>query len=332
MRKVSIVIPFQKENDYLKETLERLKSLDYGNFEVVLLPDEEGEIQFFKNNQVPYPYKVIPTGKVSPAIKRDIGVEKGEGEIAAFIDDDAYPDTGWLKKATVHFDKEEVCAVGGPQVTPETDSFSQKVSGAMFLSFLNGNAVIRYWPIGQSKEIDDWPTVNLLVRKNNFLEVGGFDSTFYPGEDTKLCLDLINKLNKKIIYEPNAVVYHHRRSGFFRHLKQVGRYGLHRGHFAKVYPETSLRLQYMIPSLFFIFCLLGWFPLLFFPEYVYVYLGVWGLYCLVLCLSVISVFGKIKNVFVSISTLPYTLGTHIFYGLRFIQGYFTKNLRSKLGR
>ena len=193
-----------------------IDKLNYKNIEVILLPDFSVSKEFAENNfkDTNLECHIIPTGAVSPAIKRDMGAEKCSGDILAFIDDDAYPAKDWLDKVMPHFNSrfkiqhsKLICAVGGPQITPSSDSFWQKVSGAMFLSFLNGKAADRYYSGEKSYEVDDWPSVNLAIKKEFFLEVGGFDNSYWPGEDTKLCYDLI-KTGKKIIYEPNAIVFH----------------------------------------------------------------------------------------------------------------------------
>lgn len=317
--KVSIVIPVKKINDYVRESIPHILNLDYTDFEILLFPDYSTNETFPKT-------KIIPTGKMGPAKKRDLAIQYARGEVLAFLDDDAYPKKDWLKQALPHFYDQNIAAVGGPAVTPTNDSFSQKVSGAVFLSCFSGGNPERYWPMGRIKEIDDWPSVNFLVRKSDFIKIGGFDSTYWPGEDTKLCLDLIQKLQKKIIYEPNALVWHHRRSGIKTHLKQIGNYGLHRGFFAKKYPKNSLKLKYFIPSCFLIFILFSW--ILLFSSYKIIYLSIWLIYFAALAFALISIYYKIRDIKVSLCALPYIFATHIFYGWRFIQGFiFTKNLK-----
>ena len=329
---VSIIIPFQSENDYLRETVSHINQLRIRSVEIILLPDGPIPSDYVQNHlKTDLPLKIIETGPVSPAIKRDIGAENSEGEWLGFIDDDAYPEPGWLDRLDQVKNDDAVCAVGGPQITPESDSFSQKVSGAMFLSVLNGKAVERYWPINAHDAVDDWPSVNFIVKKDDFLSVGGFDSGYWPGEDTKLCHDLIQK-GKKIRYDPEMIVFHHRRSGLLRHLKQVGNYGLHRGHFAVKYPETSLKPAYMIPSLFFLFVMGGWLMTLL-PYFDKLYWGLWGLYGAAIGASIISITNKIKNPFIALSTIPFTVGTHFWYGYNFLKGsLFKRELKSKLGR
>ena len=161
-----------------------------------------------------------------------------QGDFLIFIDDDAYPQKNILDILDEDFKNEEVAAVGGPAITPADDSFLQKVSGAVYLSYLSGGFPERYTPLGKKKFVSDWPSVNLTLRKKIFLEVGGFDCDYWPGEDTKLCLDIIKniKTNNKILYDPRIIVWHHRREGLLRHLKQIAGYGIHRGFFAKKFP------------------------------------------------------------------------------------------------
>lgn len=51
----------------------------------------------------------------------------------------------------------------------------------------------------------------LLIRKSDFLELGGFNFVYEPAyyEDTDLCFGLRLKLHKKIFYEPSSKVFHY---------------------------------------------------------------------------------------------------------------------------
>jgi cellulose synthase/poly-beta-1,6-N-acetylglucosamine synthase-like glycosyltransferase len=331
MTNFTVIIPFQKETPYLRQTLVHLADQTYRSFEVVLIPDEPLDPEF--QTDYPFPIRATPSGPVSPAIKRDQGVEMATGQFLAFIDDDAYPASDWLSNLLPYFKDTAVAAVGGPQVTPPEDNFWQQVSGATFLSPLNGAAVERYWPGKTSKFVDDWPSVNLTVRRKDFLAVGGFDNAYWPGEDTKLSLDLVKQLGRKIVYAPNAVVYHHRRAGFFNHLRQIGNYGLHRGFFVKRFPETSRRLSYFIPSIFFLFVVSLPIALMIGGGIQTLYLSFWGLYAAAIGWSIVSIAGKVKHPGIALATLPFQIGTHIWYGWRFLKGLvLVKDLRSRLGR
>lgn len=329
----SVIIPIMVINDYLRETCEYLKRSKNKKFEVLIVSNSQDQelvdlIRDFRG-------KVISAGDVSPAIKRDKGAEKARGKYLAFIDDDAYPNEDWLDVAEKYLENEEVVAVGGPQLTPPDNTFWQKASGAMFVSPLSGVAVIRFWPGKKIQKVDDWPTVNFIVKKKDFDAIGGFDNKYWPGEDTKLCLDIIKKIKKKIIYVPNLVVHHHRRGSLKKHLKQIGNYGKHRGYFAKVFPENSMKIAslYFVPSLFVLYLFFGVLSFFIGPMFWKLYLLGLIIYGLAVILSTLVIWQRTKNFLVSLATIPYLVLFHIWYGIRFIQGFFfTKNLKSKLGR
>lgn len=327
-RKVSVIIPTRKIDANVKEALPFLLDLDWPNLEILILPDNGSLKELELKPPLPW-VKVIPTGPVGPAQKRDLGGKFAKGEILAFIDSDAYPTRGWLVTALKYFQKAEVGAVGGPAVTPKTESLLAKASAAVLESALGAGALrSRYLAIGYPREINDWPTVNFIVRTSDFERIGGFDIQFWPGEDTKLCLDLI-KLGKKIIYEPTALVFHHRRTSLKDHFKQVAGYGIHRGYFAKRLPQTSLRLTYFLPLVWLLwlisllvlhssfFILPSSFALLWYFRLSYFLLGIYGL---VLLIDSISAWRRHQ----SSALLPLTFflipATHFWYAINFLKG------------
>ena len=321
----SIIIPVKGINDYLRESIPHLLALDYQDYEVLILPNEEPSPleSAFVDERV----KIIPTGAVSPAVKRDMGAEQAQFEYLAFMDDDAYPSLEWLKVAEKTFTEKNPAALGGPGMVPPDASKKEIVSGIFYETLVGGGGLAyRYRPAPEGFYVKDYPSVNLIIRKNVFLEIGGFDNAFWPGEDTKLCLDLI-QAGHDIWYEPTLLVYHHRRPTFRGHFKQVGGYGLHRGHFAKIYPHTSALPLYFAPSTF----LLGNIILFFLGFANTFFWQIWGvLLAVYLLLAIIDIMSRTRDLWIAGMTLLVLVGSHLVYGWRFIQGYFTSRLVSKL--
>ena len=170
----------------------------------------------------------------------------------------------------------------------------------------------------------DLPSCNFFIRKKIFLELGGFDTSFWPGEDTKLCLD-IKKLGKKIIYDPDVKIYHHRRKNLKQYLKQIFNYSKHRGHFAKKYPETSFKLSYFIPSLFVIGLISGMFISFFSLIQRVIYFSILGLYFLLMFIEG----ARTKKISYIIPFIFVGFITHVVYGIGFILGLTKKELKSK---
>ena len=245
---VSIVIACPRRSWMLDECLEAIRGQSYENWECLVLPDEDvpEDRAALASDRV----RVIPTGKVRPAEKRNCGIREAKGEIVAFIDDDAYPEAHWLEYAIKYFGEPSIGAVGGPGVTPPSDPFLASLGGRVYDNRLvSGNYHYRYRAGGVRMDVEDYPSCNLFVRKDLLDRIGGYRTDFWPGEDTLLCKDIIDNW-KRIIYDPWVVVYHHRRPLFLPHLRQLGRYAFHRGYFCKRFPSNSLRLSYFVPTFF----------------------------------------------------------------------------------
>jgi GT2 family glycosyltransferase len=319
MLKFSIIIPVKSINDYVRETVPYIQDLTGYEWELFIIPNNIEENEWLDDDRI----SIIESGRVGPADKRDLGAQNASGDILVFLDDDSYPESNILKVASKHFYDLNIIAVGGPGITPPTDSFWQRVSGAVFLSKFTGGAPERYVSVGKSREMDDWPSVNLMVRKDVFLSVGGFDCQYWPGDDTILCLKL-KETGKKLIYEPNMVVWHHRRAGLSLHLKQIGAYGLHRGFFAKKYPETSFRFKYFIPSIFTLFFVTSLFYLLM-PNIIQIIiiLGC-ALYIVALIIGAFEI-SKYENLSIALASLIFIFLTHLYYGVNFMFGFFLKS-------
>jgi len=329
MIKFSIIIPVKELNDYLDESIPKIFEMNYKNFEIIILPNEKPTTSpnYLKNKRI----RIIETGKVSPAVKRDIGAKEAKGEYVAFLDDDAYPEKDWLDIAEKEFAEKKCAAVCGPAMTPKNSSFFQKASGLFFEStFGSGPTNHRDIPTKESFYVEDYITVNLIVNKKVFLEIGGFNNEFWPGEDTKFCLDLINA-GHKIWYSNKLIVYHHRRKNLKAHLKQIGNYGKHRGYFAGKFEKTSFKVGYFAPFVF----TFGNIGLFFFSIWKIGFLFLWSsLLLFYFCLISYDIGRLTKNRKLWITTIGITFLSHLYYGwmffIGFLMGLFRIKLKSKL--
>ena len=323
----SIIIPVKAINDYIHESIPITLRLDYPDFEIIILPNE-AESQPLPPYLMDPRVRIIPRGRVSPAVKRDLGAKHSRFDFLAFLDDDAYPQKDWLKVAERYFLESGAAALGGPAITPANSSLGEQASGLFYETIVGGGGfAFRYKPAKSSFFVDDYPTVNLLVQKAAFNAIGGFDNNYWPGEDTKFCLDL-TKAGYKILYVPDLVVWHHRRKLLWPHLKQVGGYGKHRGYFAKIFPETSRRITYFVPSIFALGNLGLLLLSLIWPEFMIVWAILLGIY-VTACL--IDVTARTRNPVLVLLTTVVTFCSHITYGILFLRGLFSSSqFRSNL--
>jgi GT2 family glycosyltransferase len=253
-------------------------------------------------------------------------VSVAKGEVVAFIDGDAYPDKDWLKNCIKYFDNPKVAAVGGPGLTPQSDTTMQKASGEILSSFLGAGPLSFRHSARLARKCDDLPTVNLIVRRSTFEEMGGFNSSYWPGEDTKFSLDLVYRLGRDALYAPDVVVYHHRRLLFRPHLKQIAGYGLHRGYFSKKFPENSRRPLYFIPSLF----ILG-IPSILLLGYLDESVRLLSLFPLLAYLLIVGIGAAIigfrrRSPNLVVPVFLGAVATHMWYGAYFLRGLFSRKI------
>lgn len=322
---VSIIIPLhwglKPENfsRFLKD-LKSYKKMKYENYEVLVVTDKpvKNKVSEEKVKWLVMNSKHSTTGTE----KRDFALKYAKGEFCAFIDDDAYPDPNWITNSIPWFSHNKIVAVGGPGITPPENSFWQKVGGNTIESYLcSGSLQFRFYP-GFERFVDDQPGYNLLIRTSTLRKVGGWGTTFYGGEDTVLCMKLIRE--GKILYDPHIVVYHHRRSFPWAHMKQIASVGKHRGYFFKKYPETSRSILYLTPTILTV-GFMGGVILSFLYPYIF---AVPFIVLLVFMLAVgfLSVYVHKVGLAISLAASVAIIVTHLTYGAYFVRGLLTPHM------
>ena len=327
---VSVVIACPGDSAMLRECLAGIAAQHYpGELEAIVLPDENSA-----QNQPspaepcapgqPWPgfVRVLPTGRVRPAEKRNLGIREARGEIVAFLDDDAVPLPGWLQRAARYFaNHPDIAAVGGPAITPPDSPWLAHLSGRVYACRLVSGGYRRRYEPGMVCREEDLPSCNLLVRTETLRELGGFDTRHWPGEDTLLCQSITHDLGRTLMYDPWVIVTHRRRPLFGPHLRQIGRYALHRGVFSRRFPATSRKPAYFLPTLLLAGIVLGAplavaAPALGVPWLRTVYLGCLGSYLALVLLFTFSLRHPLEWLVTAVGVVA----THLWYGARFLAG------------
>lgn len=168
----------------------------------------------------------------NPAVRRNRAAGQADGDLLAFIDDDAFAREDWLENASSYLEANpEVLAVGGPDPTPEDSPVSELISDTLLATRWIGSGVAAHesrrgvFDVGSPHDL---ALVNLVVRRDAFAEAGGFDETIgYIGEDTALVETLMKK--GRVAYHDGVVVRHRRRRFPSAYVRQRWRYRLKTG-------------------------------------------------------------------------------------------------------
>ena len=142
----------------------------------------------------------------------------GDGEIVAYLDDDAHPDPHWLRYLVATMEDGGFAGAGGPNLPPHDDGpVARCVAEAP--GGPDPRPALR--PRGRAPARD--ATWRSGARRSNAL--GGFDPQFrVAGDDVDICWRLL-EAGHRLGFSPAAVVWHSRRPSVRAYLRQQRGYG-----------------------------------------------------------------------------------------------------------
>ena len=271
---------------------------------------------------------IIARGR-QPSIQRNIALRAAQGEWIYFLDDDALPDTGNLSRAARFFAQSEVAMLGGPNMCPPEAPAMEQVFAAVLGSWLAfGPSRARYVPVGTARDAGEKELIlcNLLARRADLLELGGFNEALYPNEENAL-MDELQKRGQRLVYDPEFFVHRRPRRTLQSFLKMLRTYGRGRAEQFRLHPTPGSALNFVPP----LFCL--YLVLLaalgisvgdkISPALQFTVAAPLGFYLLaVIGQTVASTFsaGLVR----ALVAMPLLVASHIYYGLGFWRGLFTK--------
>lgn len=246
-KEVSIIIPTKNEGDVLKNCLNSIQNLEYpkDKMEVIIVDahSRDNTVEIAKK----FGCKVVYENVGTRAGACNIGVKNAKGEYIAFTDADCVLQKDWMKNLIKQFNDEKIASVGGPNITPEDDTEFAKCVGAV-LSFLSKPGA-RY---GLAADRVTWTFhnsgCNAAYRKDVIEEAGGFNNKLVTCEDEELDYRIGDK-GYKLLFTPDAVVYHYRRPTWTRFYKQAYKYAVGRMQAIKLHRKIGRWYHYTPPTI-----------------------------------------------------------------------------------
>jgi glycosyltransferase involved in cell wall biosynthesis len=183
----------------------------------------------------------VPNRGVSAA--RNSGVQLASAPIVAFIDDDCVPDPQWAEQLLSGYD-DKVIATGGPLVVDGEPGLivsyltrhnplepqELELAKSSRLSYRLYLYLRRQWraytPQGR-REVFSFASANMSVRRQEFLDIGGFDERFrFGAEDDDLCRRLRHRFPEgRLLFLPEARVRHYFKASLRDTLRRRCAYG-----------------------------------------------------------------------------------------------------------
>ena len=226
MLKFSIVINTYNRGAYLNDALLGLSELDYPDYEVIVVngpsTDKSDEVLERWRDRI----KIGKCAEANLSRSRNIGIQMSAGDVIAFVDDDAVPHPTWLRRLASHYCDPAVGAVGGFTI----DNTGRRFQARKTLCDRFGNAFFphdyfdeRSFCFSGSPIYPSLLGTNSSFRTTALHEIGGFDHVFaYLLDETDVCLRLVDR-GYKILYEPDALVYHQFAASHVRNQTRIPR-------------------------------------------------------------------------------------------------------------
>jgi GT2 family glycosyltransferase len=147
-----------------------------------------------------------------PAAARNLGAREARGDILLFTDDDCVPAPGWLDAMLAPFSDAEVVGAKGTYRT------RQRSLAARFVQIEYED---RYRMMSRLPNIDFVDTYSAAFRRERFLEMNGYDTSFPVAcaEDIELSYRMSAR-GWRMKFAPTAIVYHTHPDTLWRYLKK----------------------------------------------------------------------------------------------------------------
>lgn len=257
----SIIIPAYNAENTIATCLESAlnQSVQKKDYEVIVIDDgsRDNTLKIAEN----YPVRIKPQRNQGPATARNNGAEQAKGDILIFTDSDCELDFNFLKNITAPFKHDpEIVGVQGSYKTKQTQFMAR---------FGQVEIENRYKKMSKNKYTDFIGTYAAAYRKDIFQKYNGFDTGFplASGEDTEFSYKL-HRNGHKMIFEPQAFVYHRHPAKLTKYIKSkfyrgYWRIRLYRKHPQKTindsYTPQGLKLQVLSIPFFILFVFLSLF-------------------------------------------------------------------------
>jgi len=243
--KISVIIPLYNKENYVEKTIKSVLSQKYQYFEIIIVDDGSTDnslnvVKQFNDKRL----KIIEKENTGVSSTRNRGVEESKYEYIAFLDaDDWWKDT-FLEEIVRLIKKYPAgvyacnCILFYPNKT--------KISPFTFSNDFS-EGYIDYIKVFYQNKSTPICSSNVVISKNEFLKVKGFDIKLKSSEDFDLWLKLA--CNTKIVFSTKPLaVYNHSinntRASVNLHKKEECFY-FNTDYFIKYYPEN----QYLIKLL-----------------------------------------------------------------------------------
>jgi cellulose synthase/poly-beta-1,6-N-acetylglucosamine synthase-like glycosyltransferase len=209
-----------------------LLAQDYGRERCEILVVDNNSTDDTVEIAARHPVKVLQEReKQGPGPARNRGIQAAQGQVLAFLDADCIAEPGWLSALVPALSDPEVGAVGG-----HTEAYDPATPVERF--FAARNPLLMNFRETYVALV----TCNLACKRALVESLGGFDESLLVLEDLDLGWRMQAEAGKRIVYAPEARVFHCYRASIPALFHTYRRYGL-----SEIMVDTIYRGQIFCP-------------------------------------------------------------------------------------
>jgi len=263
-QKISVVICTKDRPDNLEKCMDSILASDSLYMEIIVVDSSKTPFNIGKVRKIVedrggrYYYE----SRSGISFARNIGIENAKSDIAVFCDDDFIVREGWIKNLVKNHRDNSVACCTGRMISYRDDYISNLFEGSMskdrgtrkrvftkdninFSSLLKNVRLITSRWLGDNAPVP-WSIGfgYFSIRKSVTDVVGSFDETLgagtpsLGGEEVDMFYRIL-RAGYKVVYEPNAVIYHDHRPNFEAVLKAAYDAGCSEGAFFRKYSRND---------------------------------------------------------------------------------------------
>ena len=204
---LSVIVPVKNEEKYLPLLLAQIKKQDFSDYEIIIADAESSD----KSVEIAKAFdcKIVKGGL--PAKGRNEGAKVAKGKILLFMDaDNLYLPDGFFKKLISEFEKRKLGIASFP-IYP-AGNLIDKIIYFFYNNFVK-----------LTQKFTAFATNAILIKKDLFERIGGFDEEITIGEDHDLA-KRAKKISKFGFLETEPILTSARRFEVEGRLKTYGKY------------------------------------------------------------------------------------------------------------
>lgn len=255
--KISVIVPAYNAEKYIGQCIKALLNQAYRHEDYEVIVVDDGSIDKTVDIIKTHPVRYIYQKNHGPATARNNGVKEAKGDIILFTDSDCIATPNWIEEMVRSFKSLDIAAVKGAYLTNQKEVIARLAQ----VEFEE-----RFEMLKKAESIDMVDTYSAGFRRDIFLQMGGFDTSFpvANNEDTDLSYRM-SKEGFKMVFNPDAIVYHLKHPDS---IKKYARLKFWRGYWRMVvykkFPDKMLKDTYTPQALklqiLFLFTLLATLP------------------------------------------------------------------------